>query len=75
MNARIVIESDYDGDVTYEWHGGAYINVSIGERAIDVINVWDYVDDKPVIPFTVKAMMRTVKKYDKEMFGLDGEGW
>lgn len=34
-------------EVTFEWHGGPYIDVCLGSRAFDVINVWDYVNDAP----------------------------
>ena len=35
------------------YHGGAYIDLSFGDGpAFEVINVWDYVTDKPTIAFT-----------------------
>jgi hypothetical protein len=36
----------------FEWHGGAYIDVSTSETSavvIDVLNVWDYEKDAPRI--------------------------
>jgi hypothetical protein len=33
-------------EVTFRDHGGPYIDVCLGDRAFDVINVWDYAAGK-----------------------------
>lgn len=45
-----------NGPWTAVYHGGAYIDVHWGGRAIDCINVWDYATDTPTIPNTRGAV-------------------
>ncbi len=50
----------------FEWHGGAYIEVCRGQAFAspkEVINVWDYFHDGPLIPRTVKAMEAKVDQW------------
>ena len=41
------------------YHGGAYIDISFGNGpAFDVINVWDYTENKSTIPLTYEAVKK-----------------
>ncbi len=62
---------DEDNMVTARWWGGAYIEFGyVGEEgqwvAMDVINVWDYADDKSTVPFTPAAMAEVIEEHLKE---------
>ena len=51
------------------YHGGAYIDLSFGDGpAFEVINVWDYVTDKPTIAFTSDAVREQMVEW-KEAAG------
>lgn len=36
-------------EIRFVYHGGPYVDVCLGPRAFDVINVWDYADDRPTL--------------------------
>lgn len=50
----------------FEWHGGAYMQVCRGAAFAspgEVINVWDYNTDGPIIPRTPAAMAAKVDEW------------
>ncbi len=62
-------------DITlgFEWEGGPYIQVCIGQayrKAYEVINVWNYAEGKARIPFTRESLHAKVNEwiynYDRE---------
>lgn len=55
-------------DYVFTWHGGAYVDVSLypSEKVIDVINVYDYAEGKPRIPFTIDALNEEITKWLSE---------
>lgn len=55
-SATTVTETIEGYNVTAVYHGGAYIDLCFGEKAFEVINVWDYVHDRATIPNTRQAV-------------------
>ena len=52
--------------LSFEWHGGAYIEVCRGEAFAspsEVINVWEYASDGPRYPRTVQGMTQAVDNW------------
>lgn len=62
-----MISINTDGFV-FTWHGGAYIEIAneTSKTSFDVINVYDYAEGKPRIPFTVNAMNKEITKWLRE---------
>lgn len=72
---RVVTSDDGRREITlgFEWHGGAYIEVSRGHafgNPKEVINVWDYASDSPRIPRTKQAMGRVIDDWISD-YGRD----
>lgn len=56
-----------DITLVFTWEGGTYIDVAQeGRHANEVINVWDYEESKPFIPFTKPAMRQHVTTWIAE---------
>jgi hypothetical protein len=62
MEIKLVSETEH---LRFEWFGGAYIAVFSKKHdiEIDVINVWDYETDKPVIERTMKAFETRITEW------------
>ena len=41
----VIAYHDEDSGLSFVWHGGAYIDVCVGDEAYEVINVWNDEDD------------------------------
>lgn len=56
------------GGYQFVWFGGPYIDVytANGQFVHDVINVWDYERDKPVIARTLNAFEKRCKHWAEE---------
>jgi len=54
--------------IMFAWNFGPYIGVHTDDDLVpeDVINVWDYVKDCPIIPLEYNAMVRVVNSYLEE---------
>jgi hypothetical protein len=78
---RFTTEREVGGvTVQFVWHGGAYIDVGIAGdpfHASEVINVWDYRDDRPRIERTAEAFDAKVDDWIANYDGLerDMENW
>lgn len=59
--------TDEDTEITFVWHGGAYIDVGHGHgedfQAVECINVWDYATDEPTISRTLDAFERECREW------------
>jgi hypothetical protein len=60
--------TDPDMEVTFQWHGGAYIDIghlqADGEFiAHECINVWDYATDTPTIARTLDAFEHECREW------------
>lgn len=78
---RVTRQISPEVKLVFTWSGGTYIDVArYGYAPVEVINVWDYENDKAAIPFTKPAMRRAVddwiKEYPKEELIRDvAENW
>jgi hypothetical protein len=61
----VVILTTNGGKVQAVYNGGAYIDITFGERehATEVINVYDYAEGKSNIPTTAKAVERELIRW------------
>lgn len=66
------ITTGYRG-LRFVWHGGEYIEVCIGETAIDVINVWDYDKSAPTIPASGQTKREAVRQEAREWYAENHE--
>jgi hypothetical protein len=59
--------------VKAEWHGGAYIELTMPESVepTEVINVWDYEKGEPSIPFSHWALQDALDEWCEDTFGED----
>jgi len=57
--------------VTAEWHGGAYIELTMPDcvKPSEVINVWDDEQGQARIPFTYSALQEALDTWCEETFG------
>ena len=64
----VVILITNGGKVQAVYTGGAYIDITFGERehATEVINVYDYAAGKSTIPTTAKAVERELVRWLRE---------
>lgn len=77
LHGQAIMFALYNGEVGFVWHGGCYIDQvfksSMGNCDIDgvwycygagSINVWDYVNEKPLIQFgDMIPFLQTVEEY------------
>ena len=50
--------------LTFTWEGGSYVEIAhTGQTPYEVINVWDYATDKPIITRTQRALSREVDRW------------
>lgn len=56
--------------LTFEWSGGAFIEVVRDDVAVDIINVYDYLEAKAKI-VTLFDFAERVRKYVEENYGLE----
>jgi len=61
-NRASMIYTDDPSGLTFEWSGGAYIDVD----GFDCISVWDYESDTPSIPATLTAFEARCVEYVTE---------
>jgi hypothetical protein len=85
-DTRLITEREVgSATLRFVWHGGAYIDVGYAPASEDewaaseVINVWDYTDDKPRIDRTIAAFDAKVddwiESYPREQLERDMENW
>ena len=62
MLTKLTAESEF---LRFEWYGGAYIEVISKKHdvEINVINVWDYELDKPVIERSIEAFETRITEW------------
>lgn len=51
-------------ELRFEWRGGPYIDVhEKGYTAVEVINVWDYTKNEPIVPVTNAGLRKAADNW------------